>query len=137
VKIGTILTIGTIIWICVNLAFSYKSDMKNKQTNKQNSLGIRGLFISVVMLESMFLFIYCFTSRLRMYHLFGDVTIAGEELQNLGLYSAQRESLSYYTCCNTGSLIFFRSHPKDRPIQSPFAIHKGMWRIYSNPDPHG
>jgi hypothetical protein len=32
---------------------------------------------------------------------------------------------------------FSRSHPKDRPIQSPFTTHKGMWRIYSNPDPHG
>jgi hypothetical protein len=32
---------------------------------------------------------------------------------------------------------FFRSHPKNRPIQSPLTTHKGMWRIYSNPDPHG
>jgi hypothetical protein len=22
---------------------------------------------------------------------------------------------------------FFRSHPKNRPIQSPFATHKGCW----------
>ena len=27
--------------------------------------------------------------------------------------------------------------PGDRPIQSPFTTHEGMWRIYSNPDPHG
>jgi hypothetical protein len=33
--------------------------------------------------------------------------------------------------------LFFRSHPKDRPNQSPPATHMGMWRIYSNPDPHG
>jgi hypothetical protein len=32
---------------------------------------------------------------------------------------------------------FSRSDPKDRPIQSPFTAHKGMLRIYSNPDPHG
>jgi hypothetical protein len=33
--------------------------------------------------------------------------------------------------------LFFRSHPKDRPIQSPLTTHKGMWRTYSNKDPHG
>jgi hypothetical protein len=31
---------------------------------------------------------------------------------------------------------FFRSHPKDHPIQSPLTTHEGMWRTYSNPDPH-
>jgi hypothetical protein len=31
------------------------------------------------------LIIYCFTSRSRIFHLHGDVTIAGEGLQNLGL----------------------------------------------------
>jgi hypothetical protein len=45
-------------------------------------------------------------------------------------------SLSCYTCCDTGPQ-FFRSLPKDRPIQSPITTHKGMWGIYSNPDPHG
>ena len=34
--------------------------------------------------------IYSFTSRSRIFHLFGDVTIAGEGLQNLGLCSALR-----------------------------------------------
>jgi hypothetical protein len=28
--------------------------------------------------------VYCFTSRMRSFHSFGDFTIAGEELQNLG-----------------------------------------------------
>jgi hypothetical protein len=32
--------------------------------------------------------IYGFTSRSRIFHLYGDVTIAGEGLQNLGLCSA-------------------------------------------------
>ena len=36
------------------------------------------------------LFIYCFTSRSRIFHLYGDVTITGEGLQNLGLCSALR-----------------------------------------------
>jgi hypothetical protein len=31
-----------------------------------------------------------FTSRSRIFHLYGDVTIAGEGLQNLGLCSALR-----------------------------------------------
>jgi hypothetical protein len=86
------------------------------------------------------LIIYCFTSHSRIFHLYGDVTITGEGLQNLGLCSASgplsREgSLSCHTCCDTGPW-FFRSHPKVRPILSPFTTHKGMWRIYSYPDPH-
>jgi hypothetical protein len=36
------------------------------------------------------LIIYGFTSRLRIFHLYGDVTIAGERLQNLGLCLALR-----------------------------------------------
>jgi hypothetical protein len=39
--------------------------------------------------------------------------------------------LSCHTCCDTGPQ-FFRSHAKDRPIQSPLTTRKGMWRIYSN-----
>ena len=38
--------------------------------------------------------------------------------------------------CHTGPR-FFRAHPKDRPIQSPLTTREGIWRIYSNPDPHG
>ena len=47
-----------------------------------------------------------------------------------------RGSLSCHTCCDTGPR-FFQFHPKDRPIQSLLTTHEGMWRIYSNPDPHG
>jgi hypothetical protein len=36
------------------------------------------------------LIIYSFTSRSRIFHLYGDVTIAGEGLQNLGICSALR-----------------------------------------------
>jgi hypothetical protein len=36
------------------------------------------------------LIIYEFTSRSRIFHLYGDVNIAGEGLQNLGLCSALR-----------------------------------------------
>jgi hypothetical protein len=40
------------------------------------------------------------------------------------------------TCCDTGPR-FFRSHPNNRPIQSPLTSRKGMWMIYSILDPHG
>ena len=36
------------------------------------------------------LFVCCFTSRSRIFHLYGDITITGEGLQNLGLCSALR-----------------------------------------------
>jgi hypothetical protein len=58
------------------------------------------------------LIIYCFTSHSRILHLYGDA------------------------CCDTWPR-FFRSHPKDCPIQSPLTTHKGVWRTYSNLDPHG
>jgi hypothetical protein len=40
------------------------------------------------------------------------------------------------TSAVTRDLVFFRSRPKDRPIYSPLTTHKGMWKIYSNPDLH-
>jgi hypothetical protein len=87
------------------------------------------------------LIIHCFTSRLRIFHLYGEVTITGEGIQNLGLCSAlrafeQEEIFMYHTCCDTGPR-FFQSHLKDCPIQSALTTHKGMWKIYSKPDPHG
>jgi hypothetical protein len=36
------------------------------------------------------MFVYGFTSRLRVFHLYGDVTLASKGLQNLGLCSALR-----------------------------------------------
>jgi hypothetical protein len=41
--------------------------------------------------------------------------------------------LSCHACCNTGPW-FFRSHPKDRPIQWPLTTRMGMRKTYSNPD---
>ena len=83
------------------------------------------------------LIVYYFTSRSRIFHLYGDVTITGEGLQNLGLCPLSREgSLSCHTCCDTGPR-FFRSHPKDRHNQSPLTTRMGMRKAYSNPDPHG
>jgi hypothetical protein len=45
---------------------------------------------SVTFAYSMTFDIYCFTFWSRIFHLNEDVTIAGEELQNLGLCSALR-----------------------------------------------
>jgi hypothetical protein len=51
-----------------------------------------------------------------------------------GLLSREA-SLSCHTCCDTKPR-FFRLHPKGRLIQSPLTTRKGVWRIYSNPEPH-
>jgi hypothetical protein len=74
------------------------------------------------------------------FYWYGDITISKEGLQNLGLCvafgSLSRDgSLSCHTCCDMGPQ-FFRSYPKDCPIQSSPTTHNGMWRTYSIPDPH-
>jgi hypothetical protein len=38
----------------------------------------------------MIMIVYCFTSRLRIFHLYGYITITSEGLQNLGTCSALR-----------------------------------------------
>ena len=91
--------------------------------------------------ETIYLIIYCFTSRSRIFYLYGDVTITGEGLQNLGLCSALRafEQGGIYIVPHLlwhGAPWFFRFDPKNRPIQSPFTTREGMWRIYSTPDLH-
>jgi hypothetical protein len=43
--------------------------------------------VSLISSSLEWLIIYCFTSRSRIFHLYGDVTITGEGLQNLGLCS--------------------------------------------------
>jgi hypothetical protein len=107
-------------------------------------MSCRCIYLSNTNIELIdWLIIYCFTSRSRIFHLYKDVTITGEGLQNLDLKYARRSrplsregSLSCHTYFDTRTR-FFRSHSKDRPIQSPFTTHMGMRRIYSNPDPHG
>jgi hypothetical protein len=69
--------------------------------------------------------LYCFTSRSRIFHSYGDITIAHEGLQNLGLCSgpfSRQGSLSCHTCCDMGPRVFFGLN------QSPLTIHKGMPR---------
>jgi hypothetical protein len=84
--------------------------------------------------------IYFFTSRSRIFLLYGDVTITGEGLQNLGQCSALRafEQGGIFIVPHLlwhGTSVF--------PVSSEVLPHSvasydtGMWRIYSNPDPHG
>jgi hypothetical protein len=67
-----------------------------------------------------YLLIYCFTSHSRIFHLYGEVITAGEELQNLGLCSALRafeqERGLYCASPNVKAPRFFRSPLKDCPI---------------------
>ena len=115
--------------------------------------------------EDDLLIIYCFTSRPRIFHLYGDVTITGEGLQNLGLCSALRafkqggifivphllwhgasvfpvssegppHSVAFYDALGDVEDLFYPGSSQV-PYQSPFTTHKEMWRTYSNPDPHG
>jgi hypothetical protein len=78
------------------------------------------------------LIIYCFTySRSFNVLVYGDISTADEGLA--AKYSLcwalrafrQEGSLSCHISCDTGPR-FFRSHPKNRPIQSPLTTHKGM-----------
>jgi hypothetical protein len=103
---------------------------------------------------------WCCSCFLRI--VFFDCMLLYVPLKNFSLTIAgSREgSLSCHTCFDTGPR-FFRSHPKDSPIQSPLydtrgdvknllwpgfsrfpiqsllTTHKGVRRNYSNQDPHG
>jgi hypothetical protein len=102
--------------------------------------------------------VYGFTSRSRIFHLYGDVTIAGEGLQNWGLCSALRafeQGLIFIVPhplwheTSVFSVLIRRTAPLSRLLrhtrgcggsiltQTLTGIHEGMWWIYSNPDPHG
>jgi hypothetical protein len=83
---------------------------------------------------------YRFTSRSRI-HLYGDVTMAIEGLQNVGLclvLSVMEQGAVFIVphLLWLGALVFW-SDPKDQPNMSPLTTHYGVWRIYSNPYPHG
>jgi hypothetical protein len=89
------------------------------------------------------LIIYCFTTRSRIFNLYGDVTITGEGFQNLGLCSALR-AFEQGRVFIVPHLLpqgpwFFQSHPKDPPppIQLPLTTHNWLWMIDSDSDHHG
>jgi hypothetical protein len=101
-------------------------------------------YLAIIQID--WLIIYCFTSRTRIFHLNGDVTITGEGLQNKAYAwrsgpMSREGSLSCHTCCNMGPRIT-RPHQKDQNwqnfIQSPLVTHKGcggyiLTRIFIGP----
>jgi hypothetical protein len=80
------------------------------------------------------LIIYGFTSRSRIFHLYGDDTIAGEGLQNLGLCSALKAFEPHLLWHGTSVFpISFKG-----PSHSVASFNtRGDVEKYSNPDPHG
>jgi hypothetical protein len=82
------------------------------------------------------------TSHSRVLYVHGDVTTAGEGLQNLGVMSvnSKYDCFTFKKAFDQGWFFivphllriwrpqFPQSHPEDR---------KGILRTYSNPDPHG
>jgi hypothetical protein len=69
-------------------------------------------------------------------------TITGVGLEHLGLCSALRafEKGGIFTLPHLlwhGASVFPVSSEGTPPFSRLLTTHKGMWRIYSNPDPHG
>jgi hypothetical protein len=82
----------------------------------------------------------CFTSRSGIFHLYGDVTIAGEGLQNLSLCSKLR-AYEQGGVFIVPHLLWHRTSgfpvSSERPPQSVASYGMGIRKTYSNPDPHG
>jgi hypothetical protein len=84
---------------------------------------------------------FSFGSRIFHIHVYEDVIVTGEGLQNLGLCSALRAFeqggifIVPYLLWHGASV--FPVSSEDRPIQWPLTTHKGVWRTYFNPVPHG
>jgi hypothetical protein len=66
--------------------------MSSTSSSWSSSVSTSSLIVSSVSFDRLidWLIVYGFTSLSRIFHLYGDVTIAGEGLQNLGLCSALR-----------------------------------------------
>jgi hypothetical protein len=80
-----------------------------------------GIYLSVSK-KHIWLIINWLTSISRIFHIFGDIAIASEGLQNLGPCSLSREgSLSFHTCCDTGPR-FFPSHPHSASYDTPRGV---------------
>jgi hypothetical protein len=90
------------------------------------------------------LIIYRITSQSRIVHLYGDITIAGEGLQNLGLITLGAQGLW------AGRNLYCATPALKRNLDFPGLIRRtapfrrllrhtrwcGGWSINSNPDPH-
>jgi hypothetical protein len=133
---------GVLVVICSTLICSYISHWSSHFCNVSRSCCMVHRSSSHLILRSR-LIIYGFTSLSRMFYLYGDVTIAGGRLQNLGLWSALRAFelggifIVQHLLWHGISPQYFRFHKKDHPIQSLLTTDMKMWTIYSNPDSHG
>jgi hypothetical protein len=87
------------------------------------------------------LIIYSFTSHFkRIFHLYGDVTITGDGLQNLGrcltLRAFEQGGIFIIPHLLWHRVSVFPVSSEGPPHSVALMIRKRMWRIYSNPDPH-
>jgi hypothetical protein len=122
---------------CMHVHFRippFKVEEYIRTMSKNNILRARHIYARLI-----------FTFRWRIFPLYGDVTIASEGLLNLSLCSVLEAFeqggifiVPHLLWHGLGGF-FFRSHRNRRtaPLQSPLTTHKGMWMIYSNPNPHG
>jgi hypothetical protein len=93
---------GLVVWdMCLNLSITdhfwpehHCRDIIYRNAHLMHQIGIAWILpykprshVAVDVARNK-LIIYCFTSRSRIFHLYGDVTIAGEGRQNSGLCSA-------------------------------------------------
>jgi hypothetical protein len=136
-------------WLVGGVTFFCK-DMHNQRLND---------------VDNDWLIIYSFTSRSRIFHLYGDVTITGKGLQNLGLCSALRafehrgifivphllrhgalvfpvsseepphSVASYDTHGDVEDLFLHRSWRS--PSVASYDMQRDAEDLYSYPDPHG
>jgi hypothetical protein len=89
------------------------------------------------------LIIYGFTSRSRIFHLNGDVTIASEPgLQNLDLcltFMAFEQGGTFIVphLLWHGTSVFLVSSEGPPQLVASFDTQGEVWRIYSDSDPHG
>jgi hypothetical protein len=92
----------------------------------------------VTTMELNWLIIYSFTSRSRIFHLYGNVTIADLELQNLGLCSALRV-FEQGRVFIVPHLLWYGTSVIPGSSEGPphlVASYMGIKKTYSNPDPH-
>jgi hypothetical protein len=98
--------------------------------------------VNWVLIDWLFMVLHTCMSHLWLenFHAYWDVTIDSEGLQNLGLCSTltafKQRGIFIVPQLLLHWASFFRFHPKDRPIQSPPPTRKGMFKTYSNLDPH-
>jgi hypothetical protein len=84
----------TILWVCSNVQCPtalvmviFRLHFACHLNDHQNKEKLNTLVNKIIVDMFDWLIIYSFTSRSRIFNLHGDVTIAGEGLQNLGLYT--------------------------------------------------